>query len=194
MMKLSPLKFVHIKNKFGNYQNSHEKDLLKISEITNLNIFQLVKFKNSNLDNDKIKIDNCNLPSPLKVCSNDTTRVLWIGPNNWLITSLKLDLFDEERKNFDDQNFALTNISHSRTIIEVEGDLTNEVLKKGCPLNINEMKMGDCANSLYNSITITIDFISDNPKKIRIFGLRSFGESLYHSITDPSLVYGYIGS
>ena len=33
----------------------------------------------------------------------------------------------------------------------------------------------------------------DNTSKMRIFSLRSFGESLYHSITDASLEYGYIG-
>ena len=29
-------------------------------------------------------------------------------------------------------------------------------------------KEGDCANSVYNGITVTIDFVSDNPKKVRI--------------------------
>ena len=99
-----------------------------------------------------------------------------------------------EKKKFDDQDFAITDLSYSRTIIELEGKQTDEVLKKGCPLNINEFKKGDCANSVYNGIAITIDFISDDPKKVRIFGLRSFGESLYHSITDSSLEYGYLGN
>jgi sarcosine oxidase gamma subunit len=33
--------------------------------------------------------------------------------------------------------------------------------------------------------------LNDNPNKIRIFSLRSFGESLYHSITDACLEFGY---
>ena len=53
------------------------------------------------------------------------------------------------------------------------------------------LKEGDCANSVYNGVTITIDFISENPKKVRILGLRSFGESLHHSITDACLEFGY---
>jgi len=65
-------------------------------------------------------------------------------------------------------------------------------LKKGCPLNINHLKAGDCANSVYNGMSVMIDFISNKPKKIRISGLRSFGESLHHSITDASLEYGYL--
>ena len=46
-------------------------------------------------------------------------------------------------------------------------------------------------NSVFNGITITIDMVEDNPNKIRLFALRSFGESLYHSITDACLEFGY---
>ncbi len=48
-----------------------------------------------------------------------------------------------------------------------------------------------CVNSVFNGITITIDVVDDNPEKIRLFALRSFGESLYYSITDASLEVGY---
>ena len=92
---------------------------------------------------------------------------------------------------FDDKNFAITDLSHSRSIIEIEGDLTDEIIKKGCPLNINELGKEDCANSSFHGITVTIDFLSNDPKKIRLFALRSFGESLYHSVSDACLEYGY---
>ena len=49
------------------------------------------------------------------------------------------------------------------------------------------------ALSPFNGISITVDMLDDNTSKMRIFSLRSFGESLYHSITDASLEYGYIG-
>ena len=42
-------------------------------------------------------------------------------------------------------------------------------------------------------MSITIDMLDDKPDKFRIFALRSFGESLYHSITDACLEFGYIG-
>ena len=127
----------------------------------------------------------------LKTCSNSQTRILWTGPDSWLVFSSNLDLLKKEMSQFDELNFAITDISHSRTIIEIEGDLVDEVLKKGCPLDINSYKQGDCANSVYNGITVIIDFISDSPKKVRVSGLRSFGESLHHSITDACLEFGY---
>ena len=192
MTNVSSLNQIHKLGKFGDYENKKDESLIKISEVSNICIFQIVKFKNSIFDISEIKIDGLDLPKPLKANFNDSTRILWLGPDNWYIFSTKLDLFKTEINKFDDKNFAITNLSHSRAIIEIEGNLADEVLKKGCPLNINHLGIGDCAYSVYYGISITIDFISNNPKKIRLSGLRSFGESLYHSITDASLEYGYI--
>ena len=191
MTNISPLNFIHKVGKFGDHDKKNENDLLKISEINGLLIFQIAQYRNSSFDITKIKIDGLNLPTSLKSSSNSNTRILWLGPNNWVVFSSDLDLIQKEKDQFKEEDFAITNISHSRTIIELEGDLVNEVLKKGCPLDINSFKEGDCANSVYNGITITIDFVSDKPNKVRISGLRSFGESLYHSITDACLEFGY---
>ena len=191
MMHVSPLNFIHKKGKFGDYKEKNESNLLKVSEVNKLIIFQIAKFKNSRYDISKTKVDDLNLPSFLKSSSNTNTRILWLGPDNWIVFSSNLDLIKKEKKQLNETDFAITDISHSRTIIELEGNLVDEVLKKGCPLDINSFKTGDCANSVYNGISVTLDFISDNPKKIRILGLRSFGESLHHSITDSCLEYGY---
>ena len=52
-------------------------------------------------------------------------------------------------------------------------------------------KYNICINSVFNGINITIDMVDDNPDRIRLFALRSFGESLCHSITDASLEFGF---
>ena len=192
MKQISSLHSVSKKGKYGNFENQIEDDLIKISEISNILIFQVVKLKNSNFNIDKIKIDDLLLPKNLKTSSNLNTSILWFGPNNWLVTSTKPNLFEDEGKKFDEENFAVTELSHSRVIIEMEGNFVEEVLKKGCPVDINNLKKGDCINSVYNGISVTIDFVEDNPKKVRIFGARSFGESLYYSITDAALEFGYL--
>ena len=53
------------------------------------------------------------------------------------------------------------------------------------------MIKNNSVNSIFNGIAITIDMIEDDPGTVRLFSLRSFGESLYHSITDASLEFGY---
>ena len=103
-----------------------------------------------------------------------------------------IKLIENVKNHFNENDFAFTDLSHSRAIIEIEGNQVKEVLKKGCPFNFSELNNNTCLNSTFNGISITIDMLSNSPDRIRIFSLRSFGESFYNSITDASLAFGYI--
>jgi heterotetrameric sarcosine oxidase gamma subunit len=195
MSLISALANVHSKGQFGDHEGKNEKDLLKISEIKNLLIVQIVQYKNSTVSHESIDIDNLKLKNiPLSIVSNDDTRILWNGPKNWLLVSTKKDLTKKISEVFKETDFAMTDLSHSRAIIEIEGQAAKEVLKKGCPFNFNILKKDNCINSVFNGITVTIDMINDDPDKVRILSLRSFGESLYHSLTDSCLEFGYINN
>ena len=192
MTSVSALNYIHKIGLFGNHENKNEKNLLKVSEIKNIFIVQIVQYKNSTVSIENIDIDSLNLKNePLRVVSNNDTRILWNGPKNWLLVSTKKDLLKNISEVFKETDFAITDLSHSRAIIEIEGSDVKEVLKKGCPFNFNILEKNNSINSIYNGIAFTVDMIDDNPYKIRLLVLRSFGESLYHSITDASLEFGY---
>ena len=189
---VSALAYVHTTGQFGDCEGKNENELLKISENKNLLIVQIVQYKSSKLSFESIDIDGLKLKNePLSVVSNNDTRFLWNGPKNWLLVSNKKELIKSILDKFNDTDFAVTDLSHSRAIIEIEGQDVKEVLKKGCPFNFDSLEKNKSINSTYNGIALTIDMLDDNPNKVRLFALRSFGESLYHSITDASLEFGF---
>ena len=192
MSLVSALANVYSAGQFGDHEGKDENNLLKISEIKNLLIVQIVQYKNSKVSIENIDIDGLKLKDkPLSVINNNDTRILWNGPKNWLLVSTKKDLLKNISQNFKVSDFAVTDLSHSKAIIEIEGQDAKEVLKKGCPFNFNILKKDNSINSTFNGIAFTVDMLDDNPDKVRLFTLRSFGESLYHSITDASLEFGF---
>jgi sarcosine oxidase subunit gamma len=192
MSLISALANVHTAGQFGDNKGNNERNLLKISEIKNLLIVQIAQYKISTVSIEGVDIDGLKLKDePLSVISNNDTRILWNGPKNWLLVSTKKDLLKKISQNFKETDFAVTDLSHSRAIIEIEGIDVKEVLKKGCPFNFNVLEKNNSINSTYNGIAFTADMLNDNPDKLRLFVLRSFGESFYHSITDASLEFGY---
>ena len=192
MSLISALANVHHQGQFGDFDDKKGDDLLKISEKKNLLIVQIVQFKNSNIQIESIDIDGLKLKdSSLNVDFNENTRILWNGPKNWLLVSSNKDLIKSISLTCKETDFAVTDLSHSRAVIEIEGNYVLEVLKKGSPFNFDILKKNNSINSLYNNIAFTVDLLNEKPLKVRLFVLRSFGESLYHSITDASLEFGY---
>ncbi len=194
MTAITPLEFIHKKGTFGDHHDKNESDLLKILEVKNLSIIQIVQYKRSKVQINDIKIDDLKISSQnSNVTSNKNTRILWSAPRTWLIVSNKEKIIDIIKKNCNEKDFAITDISHSRTVIQIKGLQSREVLKKGSPINFNEFSVDKCAGTIFHGISIVIDSISDKPDTFNILTLRSFGESFYHHITDAALEYGYVG-
>jgi len=194
MTAISPLQSVHKKGLFGDHYKKNENKILKIRELKNLSIIQMTHYKNSKTQIKDVMIDGLEVYSQSsKVSFNQDTRILWSGPNVWTIVSKKENIIKSIQKNCDLENFSITDISHSRAVIQLEGLMVKEVLKKGCPINFNKLEKNDCVSSIFQGISIVIDYTDHKLEVFNIFSLRSFGASLYHHITDAFLGYGYDG-
>ena len=194
MTAITPLESIHKKGLFGDHHKKNESDLLKISEVKHLRVIQVVQYKRSKIQLSTIQIDDLKLPiENSKVVSNKETRILWNAPKTWLVISNKANIVEAIKEKCNSENFALTDISHSRAVIKIKGLQAKEILKKGSPINFNEFKKNNCAGTVFHGINIIIDSIDNNPETYHLLTLRSFGESLYHHITDAALEFGYVG-
>ena len=195
MTAISPLQSIHKKGLFGDHHKKKESNLVQVSEVKNLSIIQVVEYKKSKVQLNSIQVDGLEIPvQNLKVASNKETRILWNAPRTWLIISKKENIIDNIKEKFSDKNFAITDISHSRAVIQIKGLQAREVLKKGCPINLNEFDTNNCAGTVFHGISIVIDLVDNNPDTFNLLTLRSFGESFYHHITDAALEFGYIAA
>ena len=194
MTAITPLEFVHKKGIFGEHHKKNESDLLKISELKNLTIIQVVQYKRSKVNIDEVTIDDLQIPTQSsQVNSNKETRILWSAPRTCLILSNKENIMDIIKKNCNKADFAVTDISHSRAVIQIKGSQAREVLKKGSAINFNEFTTNMCVGTVFHGISIVIDLTSEDPDTFNLLTLRSFGESFYHHITDSALEFGYVG-
>ena len=83
MKAISALNNIHKKGLFGDFQNINENKLVKISEVKELQIFQIVHYKKSNVRISSLKLTNLYFPvTAMQVNANNDTRILWSGPNN----------------------------------------------------------------------------------------------------------------
>ena len=192
MNKISPLANTHKIGLYGNYEAKHEADLLSIREISDIKIFQLSKYKMSNMDLSNLFLEGHKFPTKGGSSSgNNSLRIQWQAPNIWIIISENKNISHEIEKQCPGSDFAITDLSHSRAIIEVKGNDALNVIKKGSPVNLNNFVKNNCANSVYHGITISVDMINDDPITLNIMASRSFAGSFYHAITDASLEFGF---
>ena len=194
MTAITPLESIHKKGIFGDHHKKNEKDLLQISEVKDLSIFQIVQYKKSKAQINNIKIEDLEFPlENSRVSNNKQTRILWSAPRTCLVISSKENIINIIKEKCSNENFAITDISHSRAVIQIKGNQAREVLKKGSPINLDELKKNNCAGTIFHGITILIDLIDNNPDTYNLLTLRSFGESFYHHISDAALEFGYAG-
>ena len=80
-------------------------------------------------------------------------------------------------------DFAITDISHSRAVVQIKGLQAREVLKKGSPINFNEFAQNRCAGTVFHGITIVIDSISNGEEKDLILEF-----SKYYKISPEEII------
>ncbi len=128
------------------------------------------------------------IAEPLTSQKQGDVNLLWLGPDEWLITAPEPAIEEIEealRAKLEDLPAALCDISHSRTIIGVSGPAAYDVIAKGCPLDLHprEFPTGNCAQSRLARCNILIHRIDDEPT-FEIHVARSFARYAWEWLED----------
>ena len=79
---------------------------------------------------------------PNKIIRNKELQIIWLSPNEWLLSFLKnenfIKIFNELNIKLNPEKTSITDISENKTIIRVVGEQTTELLRKFMILNIDE--------------------------------------------------------
>jgi len=131
--------------------------------------------------------------TPNTVAGTDTTRVLWLGPDEWLAvrdggdaTALAAAL-DEALAG---AHALVTDVSHSRTILRLEGPRAREVLMKGCSLDLDPVAFGPgrCAQTALARAHMLLHQVNDVPG-YHVYAHRSFADYVYAWLEDAAAEY-----
>lgn len=127
---------------------------------------------------------------PNRVASMRELRTLWLGPDEWLVTSpdgASPDLLGRLSRSLAGRRAVVTDLSASRAIIEIAGPHARTLLEKGCGLDLHPRAFGpgQCAQTVFAKLPIIIDQLSAAPH-YRLFVRRSAARWLIEWLIDAA--------
>ena len=158
--------------------------------------FPFVKKINLRLDpNNKSCVSSCSeilgtmLPTKANTYSTNATneKVIWLGPNEWLIVSDDDDAFLKLLNEIEDLEASVTDVSENRTIIRIRGRYVYVLLSKFLVLDLekNLSTNSSCAQTLFVKVPVLlVRNHHDGTPEIDIFTNRSHANYIYNLIVD----------
>ena len=112
---------------------------------------------------------------------NTKFQVIWLSPNEWLITFFKNDIFikihNELINQLNPEKTSVTDISENKTVIKIEGNKCIELLRKFMILDIDKVLKNDSkvSQTIFVKIPILIirNHINDEKQSFDIHVNRS---------------------
>ena len=136
------------------------------------------------------KLINAILPvQPNTYVTNDNVKVIWLGPNEWLITNNQ-NLYNNLKSEIGDIQASVTDVSENRTVIRISGKQIFKLLSKFLVLDLekNLPDESSCAQTLFVKVPVLL--VRNNNEKqipeIDIFTNRSHANYIYNLIVDGS--------
>jgi len=130
--------------------------------------------------------------TPNTVSGGGDAGILWLGPDEWLVVGDEsAGIAGELSSVVTGRHAAVSDVSESRTILNISGSRARDVMAKGCALDLHPriFEMGQCAQTMLAQAHIILHQTSDAPE-YEVYVHRSFAEYLWAWLEDASAEYG----
>jgi sarcosine oxidase, subunit gamma len=134
---------------------------------------------------------------PNRVASMRAVRTLWLGPDEWLVTcpsGMAPDLLGRLTRALAGRRAMVTDLSASRSVIEIGGERARRLLEKGCGLDLHPRAFGPgcCALTLFARLPVILDQLGGAPA-YRLFVGRSAALWLAQWLIDAADEFRFAG-
>jgi len=173
-------------NKIENFYGTNIQELAFINKI-NLRI----NTKNTNYMKVCGKILNAILPTkPNIFTKNGNLKIIWLSPDEWLITNEDDNLFLKLKNEIGDLEASVTDVSENRTIVRLSGEKIYKLLSKFLVLDLEKSLPSEstCAQTLFAKVPILLlrNHNENQVPEIDIFLNNSHANYVYSLIIDGS--------
>ena len=143
---------------------------------------------------DVLGVDALPTVTSTTVSGRDTT-VIWLGPQEWLVTSERRDGEDLEATLRDavcEHGGAAVDVSAQRTTLRLSGAHARDVLAKGCSLDLHPRVFGPgaAAQTVLGHAGVVLIPLSDNGTDYRLIVRSSFVRYLANWLIDAAEEFG----
>ncbi len=125
--------------------------------------------------------------------SNESSNVLWLSPDEWMVYENENNKSEENYYNLEDKLFndisklnlgSVVNVTDHWIMINLKGDKVFELLSTGCPFNFNNFRnsKGAVAQTIVNHVDVIIH--NKNINDLNLFVRRSFSNHLWSWFND----------
>jgi len=131
------------------------------------------------------------LPGRNGVATVGNSVVLWTGPGRWLVVEPESrDLASLLAQDCPGDVAAVTDLSHARTALRVEGPRVRVLLAKLCTLDVDPavFPAGSCAQTQFGQIGVLLYCREEHG--FDIFMFRGFAVSAWEAVVDAALEFG----